>query len=665
MNYGKYPFVFRNFYLSALTAFTVLMFAANGAAQTESVFDAEIVAAPNAIFTVTNTNDFGAGSLRQAITDANASAGADEIRFNITPNDGTVKTINLLSALPAVTDAVTIDGYTQPQASANTLAAGSNAVLLIEIVGAGTAGQLAFNGLTVTGGNSVIRGLVIRNFITGIVLESDNNRVEGNRIGTNAAGTAASANGEGVRVTSGAGNRIGGVLPAQRNLISGNPSRGFFIFRTNNSVIENNYVGTNAAGTAAIPNGAVSTNGLSGGIEIIGGSGARVGGTAAGAGNLVSGNANYGIFLQGAPNTIIQGNLVGTNAAGAAAIPNIDGIQVDGSLNSVIGGTDPAARNVVSGNSRDGIAVQVIFNGDSRTKIQGNFIGVALDGTTPLGNGASGIRGRFISSTIGAEISGGAGGNIIANNGGAGIAATTDPFNSSIYFGARILSNKIYNNNGIGIDLSPNENPNGVTQNDNGDADQGANNLQNFPVISGVLTGNGTRVQGSLNSAANRQYLVEFFATQVTSLAAAEGQTLLGSRTYTTDGSGNVIFDETFAQNIPGQIVTATATDLTTFDTSEFTGMPLVTTAASASISGRIVTARGKGIANARVVLIDGEGVSRTSVSNRAGRFYFNDVASGQIYIVRVKARGYEFGEPTKVLFVSEDLTEVDFAALP
>ena len=665
MNYRKYPFVFRNFYLSVFAALAVLTFAANGAAQIKSTFDAEIFAAPNAIFTVTNTNDFGAGSLRQAIADANASAGADEIRFNIAPDNGAVKTINLTSELPAITDVVTIDGYTQPQAKANTLATGSDAILLIQIRGVGTSGGSSFNGLTINAGNSIVRGLVLQNFVTAIFIQTNgNNRIEGNFVGITAAGNAVAANSLGIDVRGGTQNRIGGVAPEQRNVISGNPSHGIRTLFSNENIIENNYVGTNAAGTAALGNG--SGFFLNAGVNI-NSSQNRIGGTAPGAGNLISGNDNYGLFLnESTTGNIVQGNRIGTNAAGTAALPNIDGIEVNRSSNSVIGGVDPAARNIISGNSRDGIAFQVLGNGDSSgAKIQNNYIGVAADGTTPLGNAGNGIRGRFINSTIGAEISGGAGGNIIANNGGAGVAVTTDPFNPSVYFGCRILSNKIYNNQGLGIDLSFNENPNGVTQNDAGDPDPGGNNLQNFPVVSGVLTGNGTRVQGSLNSAANRQYLVEFYATQANSLAQAEGQTLLGSRTYTTDAGGNVFFDEIFAQNIPGQIVTATATDLTTFDTSEFTGAPIVTTAGSASVSGRVLNAFGKPIAKARVLLVDGEGLQRAATTNRDGYFYFYEVETGQTYIATVKARGYRFGEPTRVFSVNENLSDVDFGALP
>ena len=128
-------------------------------------------------FVVTNTNDSGLGSLRQAILDANANTGADNIRFLI-PGAG-VQTINLTSALPAITSPVVIDGTTQP---------GFAGSPIIELNGSGAAGA---TGLSITAGNSVVRGLVINRFAgEGIRLQTGGgNRIEGNYIGTNAAGT--------------------------------------------------------------------------------------------------------------------------------------------------------------------------------------------------------------------------------------------------------------------------------------------------------------------------------------------------------------------------------------------------------------------------------------------------------------------------------------------
>src|SRR5438552_4790776 len=179
-------------------------------------------------FTVTNTNDSGAGSLRQAILDANANAGTDTITFSI-PGGG-VHTISPTSALPTITDPVTIDGYTQTGAVQNTDPNGFNGTLLIELSGVNAGAGV--NGLTISSGDSTVRGLVINGFQVldinagdGILLITNgSNVIEGNFIGTNAAGTAVVGNDtEGVEVRDdSSNNRIGGTTPQARNLFSGN-----------------------------------------------------------------------------------------------------------------------------------------------------------------------------------------------------------------------------------------------------------------------------------------------------------------------------------------------------------------------------------------------------------------------------------------------------------
>jgi hypothetical protein len=161
------------------------------------------------VFLVTNTLDAGAGSLRQAILDANANPGPDTIDFNI-PGSG-VHTIAVGDPaglpLPAITDTVTIDGYSQPGASVNTLSVGDNAVLQIELDG--TSLGAGFNGLHITAGNSTVRGLMIDNFArtagpafaggNAILLDTNGgNVIEGNILGTNGSGNKsifASSNG--------------------------------------------------------------------------------------------------------------------------------------------------------------------------------------------------------------------------------------------------------------------------------------------------------------------------------------------------------------------------------------------------------------------------------------------------------------------------------------
>jgi len=231
-------------------------------------------------FTVTNTADSGAGSLRQAITDANALAGIDTINFNI-PGAG-VHTISPASPVPSITGPVTIDGYTQPGAAQNTDVDGFNGTLLIELNG--TNAGVGSSGLTIDGGNGTIRGMVINRFgNVGINLNSSNNLVEGNFIGTNAAGTTALGNGgQAIRIDSGDGNLVGGTAPEARNIISGNDEGMEIRGVCNSNVVEGNFIGTNAAGTGALGN-------LSNGIRITNGpTQTTVGASVAGARNVIS-----------------------------------------------------------------------------------------------------------------------------------------------------------------------------------------------------------------------------------------------------------------------------------------------------------------------------------------------------------------------------------------
>jgi hypothetical protein len=287
-------------------------------------------AAANQSIVVTNANNDGIGSLREAITLANATAGADTITFNI-PGAG-VKVINLTAALPEITDSVVIDATTQP---------GYTGTPLIELDGDSTGFA---SGLVITAGNSTVRGLAIGRFqSSGIVLRNCNNNViQGNYIGIDATGTQPRQNNIGILLSNSSNNVIGGTSVAARNVISGNV-KGIEIFGASN-VIQGNFIGTNAAGTLALRNreqgvninpDPLFTNNLIGGIST-------------GAGNLISGNSS-GIFIQ-APGNTVQGNLIGTDITGTKKLDTGDGIQAV-APNTLIGGLTPAARNVISGNS--------------------------------------------------------------------------------------------------------------------------------------------------------------------------------------------------------------------------------------------------------------------------------------------------------------------------
>ncbi|MFY9573415.1 MAG: right-handed parallel beta-helix repeat-containing protein, partial [Blastocatellia bacterium] len=196
---------------------------------------------------VTKTSDDGSvGTLRWAISQANAISGADTITFNI-PGAGT-RTINLTSELPVITETVTVDGSSQP---------GFSGIPLIELDGAG-AGAGA-HGLFVTAPNCRIRGFAINNFGTdGIAIANQNgNIIEGNYIGTNATGVSAKPNlGWGISIFNASGNLIGGTTASARNIISGNALDGVLIFPSSagTNMVQGNFIGTNASGSAPLGN---------------------------------------------------------------------------------------------------------------------------------------------------------------------------------------------------------------------------------------------------------------------------------------------------------------------------------------------------------------------------------------------------------------------------
>src|SRR5258706_6190891 len=307
-----------------------------------------------ATFPVTNTLDLGAGSLRQAILDANGNAGTDTITFAI-PGAG-LHTISPASNLPTITEAVILDGYSQPGSSVNTLALGDNAVLQIELTGSAISNGVGLDvSGTVNGGE--VKGILFTKWNNAIQLNgSDNMTLDGNFLGTNAAGSAASSatsNGSAFFIlTSATGNTIGGAAPAARNLISGNTTPGITLRNsgTINNIIQNNYIGTNAAGTAAIANNVgISFN--SPGVNTI-------------RGNVISGNATNPSFSAGIQlenfetGVLVVGNKIGTSADGLSPIPNaygitlLDGFSGGATVNTIGTLAEP---NITSFNNRAGV----------------------------------------------------------------------------------------------------------------------------------------------------------------------------------------------------------------------------------------------------------------------------------------------------------------------
>ena len=345
-------------------------------------------------------------SLREAIIAANNTTGTDTVNFSITGTG--LKTISLGSALPSITDTIVLNGYSQTGASANTLTTGSDAVFNVAIDG--TSAGAGVNGLTLASGSagSTITGLAIGGFSqSGIYVASDNNTLSGNMIGLNASGTTAIANTVGVTVSNGTNNTIGGTSASARNIISGNSSDGIVITGATaaNNAIKGNYIGTDATGSIGLGNGGS-------GINIASSAGMNtIGGNTSGAGNVISGNTSYGVYLAANDQTV-QGNIVGLNASGTSAIANSTGIYVNSSTN-LIGGTSALARNVISGNTNNGLAL----HGDSNT-VQGNYIGTNSAGTAAIAN-FTGVFTASSNNQIGGTSAGAR--NVISGNSNEGI----------------------------------------------------------------------------------------------------------------------------------------------------------------------------------------------------------------------------------------------------
>ena len=387
-----------------------------------------------ATFTVTNINDAGVGSLRQAITDSNADNTATvalphSTQFAIA--GAGLKTIAPTSQFPFITRPVVIDGYSQPGSSANTLAVGDNSVHLIELDGTNANIFNSLLSFKSGSGGSIARGLVINRTGSAVFIGTGSVKLEGNFFAINVSGTAAIGN-AGISIGNGLSSDpgvvvIGGSLPAQRNVIAG-PGSGIVTNGLSGVVIAGNYIGTNAAGTAAL-GGSGIVIGSQGGIVIgaftIDGLTATPG---TGAGNVISGNTTFGVRVNAESNTpigtvTIQGNIMGLAANGVSALGGGNIVLNDASFRAgnaptlapaTIGGAQPNARNVISGNV--GIAVSSLADG---VTLQQNYMGTDITGTLPRGNSGGAIRlegagGVLVAAPRGAQTIGGVG----AGNGG-------------------------------------------------------------------------------------------------------------------------------------------------------------------------------------------------------------------------------------------------------
>jgi uncharacterized repeat protein (TIGR01451 family) len=491
-------------------------------------------------FPVINTNDSGAGSLRQAITDADAAGDGSVITFQI-PGSG-VHTIAPLTALPPVTAAITIDGTTQTgaQANTNTMDQADNAVMLIELSGANdSAGDM---GLTISGAGATVRGLTIDNWRgqsnSGVGVEISGARVTiaGNFIGTDASGETRGANGGGIRIDAGAADlTIGGTNPADRNVIAGNfndvdTGGGVVTTGIDNLRIVGNYVGIDAAGETAL----VPTSELDSGITLTAaGSGLIIGGQSEAERNLL----DSGFDFDNQTDALIQGNFVGTDKAGTTRVAIEEAAAyVERSTNVTVGGTTAGASNVFA------MTFAVPSGNDATTTglvFQGNFVGTDRTGTIALGTGATPGNGVGIAlgDTSNDALIGGTNageGNTIAFVDGYGVLLNGQ--------NAKVLGNSVYSNTVAGLFL------------------QAGNKPQ-------LTNATATEIDGTYEGGFG-DYRLEFFATPVepsgSPYAASndlQGKTFLGFEDVTEGPSG--VIDFTFSPTVPltsDEFITATIT---------------------------------------------------------------------------------------------------------
>ncbi len=545
--------------------------------------------APQAIFTVNSTGlgfdatpgngvcETAAGNsectLQAAIGETNALAGADEIRFNLAGSAPFSIAIDF-QFLRDITETVTLDATTQP---------GFNGTPIVEINGAGATVNsrcFQFDRNFNTGSNaanSVIRGFVINRFLSSAIFSdasgTTNLRIEGNYLGTNVNGTAALPNGNGIELGRN-GHTIGGTNIAARNVISGNNSNGIrigLVSASSNVTMQNNFIGTDKTGTVDLGN---AGDGIKAGN--IGGASAII------KDNVISGNGLSGVDFDSSTGTFsgltVEGNFIGTDLTGNLDLGNDNrGLRISGYNSSNIGGTSNNLRNIISGNGKDGIELR--FN--ENANVQGNFIGLKSDGTTPLTNDRNAILLSNLSE--GTTIGGGTPviGSCDAPCNRFGVGAT----GSGIAITNAIVPNPLSPESGNGLDniafnlsftrfflasLGIDLGADGRTANDLGDGDTGPNNLQNHAEVNQCQQtgGNNAFCDASLNSNANAAFNVDFY------LNAANGATVeskfLGTQNVTTNAQGNALFTFTFNASIPnGASVSAITRRTSNGNTSE------------------------------------------------------------------------------------------------
>lgn len=488
--------IFRSFYWLATLLLALFLTACGGSGGNSSSTDN---APPSVYYTVTNLNDNGEGSFRQAIINANAAPTGQYsgISFSV------AGTITLASNLPAITSRVLIDGTTAPGFSAAT----------------GPTVQLDFgrlyNGIIFNSGSSRsgLSGLaIIRSSSNGITLNAGEIALMLNQIGVNLNGVAAGNNGAAIYIASTSNNNRIGSNPNSAsdyfsNLLSGNEGPGIEINGSSGNIIQANLIGTNRAGTAAIRN---DSNGI---LITAAASNNTIGGTAyfdsttqqtnnptgnkgtapivyirPPQGNLISGNVLNGVKIaQASENNVLSGNFIGTNYNGTSAIGNLqDGVVIEGANNNSLIGCSVVDQpfiyyNVLSGNRDNGLRI----TDSNNITVQANFFGAAASNAGVVPNGQAGIRGHgiFVTGSSTAVQVGGVIplGNVSAGNGldGINVEGTVSGFTTFNTFGGLLAFKGAAPNGRNGITITA----------------TGGNNLIRTNVFSGNV-GHGIELSG-------------------------------------------------------------------------------------------------------------------------------------------------------------------------
>lgn len=446
-------------------------------------------------------------SLRDAIAAANDHSGADTITFNI-EGCGGVCTIRPTTPLPPLTDdaGVLIDGYTQP-GSAYATATGA-AVLRVELDGSLLPDDDVLSiAIGIRSSLNTVRGLVINRFPSsgiaiGKVTAGDTpvgNVISGNYIGTDPTGTIGLANRyDGIFLGNGASlNLVGGNVPAQRNVLSGNGGSGVAIHgaETAQNVVVGNYIGVDASGNAALAN---SLNG----VWVYGAAhGNAVGWSTAAYRNVIAGNTQANVRLSGANTTenAVVGNYIGTNAAGDTAIGSSIGVYIsDGAVRNIVGASVPHGGNVISGH--DAFGVFIVGETTGGEYVRGNWIGLNAAGDGALPNALGGIqiqdsRSNMVGGTFDV------GHNVISGNGqnGIGILGSTAVDNrvSGNYIGTDPTGSAAIPNLQNGVAITDGAHSNAIGGDETGEGNVISANSLNGVLVSGAGTNDNT-ISGNL-----------------------------------------------------------------------------------------------------------------------------------------------------------------------